>query len=89
MEHKGTIESRYTTNKCVLPEVLIDEMREAFLRSEEHLDHLDGNHDDEIVQQRLAAQQVIKTATTEQLGHILEALRAGKMMKHVVATAAN
>ena len=38
MGHKGTMESRYTTNKGVLPEVLTAEMRESFTRSEEHLD---------------------------------------------------
>ncbi len=89
MGHKGTMESRYTTNKGVLPEVLMTEMREAFMRSEEHLDQLDGNHDDEVMQQRLAAQQAIETATPEQLGHILEALGAGKMMDRVAAAAAN
>ena len=64
------MESRYTTNKGVLPEVLMTEMREAFVRSEEHFDQLDGNRDDEVMQQRLAAQQAIETATPEQLGHI-------------------
>ncbi|MDE0525099.1 MAG: site-specific integrase [Thaumarchaeota archaeon] len=89
MGHKGTMESRYTTNKGVLPEVLMAEMREAFMRSEEHLDQLDGNRDDEVMQQRLAAQQAIETATPEQLGHILEALGAGKMMDRAAAAAAS
>ena len=38
MGHKGIIEAKYTTNKGVLPEALINEMREAFKRSEEFLD---------------------------------------------------
>jgi len=38
MGHKGSIEAKYTTNKGVLPEALINEMREAFKRSEEFLD---------------------------------------------------
>jgi len=89
MGHKGSMESRYTTNKGMLPEVLMAEMREAFLRSEEHLDQLDGDPSDAIVQQRLAAQQAIESATPEQLVHILEALGAGKMMDQVAATAAS
>ncbi|MGB6463476.1 MAG: hypothetical protein WBF38_04545 [Nitrosotalea sp.] len=32
------MEAKYTTNKGILPEMLIDEMREAFSRSEEFLD---------------------------------------------------
>jgi len=38
MGHKGTIEAKYTTNKGILPEILVKEMREAFTRSEELLD---------------------------------------------------
>ena len=38
MGHKGSMEAKYTTNKGILPEILIDEMREAFSRSEEFLD---------------------------------------------------
>src|SRR5437879_10543481 len=38
MGHKGSMEAKYTTNKGILPEMLVDEMREAFSRSEEFLD---------------------------------------------------
>jgi hypothetical protein len=38
MGHKGSMESRYTTNKGILPDALITEMKNAFLRSEEFLD---------------------------------------------------
>ncbi|QLH07184.1 hypothetical protein [Nitrosopumilus ureiphilus] len=38
MGHKGTIEAKYTTNKGILPEVLVTEMRNAFKRCEELLD---------------------------------------------------
>ena len=48
MGHKGSIEAKYTTNKGVLPEALIQEMREAFKRSEEFLD-LEGHSMDPIV----------------------------------------
>jgi len=37
MGHKGDIENRYTTNKCRLPEDVIDDMREAYRRSQEYL----------------------------------------------------
>jgi hypothetical protein len=37
MGHKGDIENRYTTNKCRLPESVIEDMREAYKRSEEFL----------------------------------------------------
>lgn len=76
MGHKGTMESRYTTNKGVLPEVLMAEMREAFARSEEHLDQ---SETDDTQEQRLQAQQMIEDATPQQLGRMLEALRAGKI----------
>jgi len=38
MGHKGTIEAKYTTNKGMLPETLINEMQCAYKRSEEFLD---------------------------------------------------
>ncbi|MEX0656102.1 MAG: hypothetical protein WD154_00950 [Nitrosopumilaceae archaeon] len=38
MGHKGSMESKYTTNKGILPDELVKEMREAFMRSEELLD---------------------------------------------------
>lgn len=37
MGHKGDIENRYTTNKWRLPESVIEDMREAYRRSQEHL----------------------------------------------------
>lgn len=38
MGHKGSIEAKYTTNKGILPDELIEEMRAAFTRSEYLLD---------------------------------------------------
>ena len=70
------MESRYTTNKSIIPEILMRKMRKAFLRSEEHLDQSKA---DDALEQRLQVQQIIQDATPQQLGHILEALRAGKM----------
>lgn len=37
MGHKGDVESRYTTNKCKLPDAVIEDMREAYRRSHEYL----------------------------------------------------
>ncbi len=71
MGHKGTMEARYTTNKGVLPEVLVAEMREAFLRAEEHLEQTDT---DPMLEQRIEAQSIIETATPEQLDRVLKVL---------------
>ena len=38
MGHRGNIESRYTTNKGILSEILVKEMRQSFKRSQEFLD---------------------------------------------------
>ncbi len=38
MGHKGSIEARYTTNKGILPNALVEEMQSAFKRSQEFLD---------------------------------------------------
>jgi len=37
MGHKGDIEARYTTNKCRLPDDVIEDMRKAYRRSQEYL----------------------------------------------------
>ena len=37
MGHKGDIENRYTTNKTRLPESVVEDMREAYKRSQEYL----------------------------------------------------
>ena len=38
MGHKGSMEARYTTNKSLLPNSLVVEMRTSFQRSQEFLD---------------------------------------------------
>lgn len=38
MGHKGDIEARYTTNKGILPENLVEDMRRAFKESSEYLE---------------------------------------------------
>ncbi|KAF6247097.1 site-specific integrase [Nitrosopumilus sp. b3] len=74
MGHKGTIEAKYTTNKGILPEILIKEMRESFKRSEEFLD-LEITKEDPILQQKEEAQDAIQNATPEELGKVLEMLQ--------------
>ncbi|NIM44298.1 MAG: site-specific integrase, partial [Nitrososphaeria archaeon] len=37
MGHKGDIENRYTTNKQRLPEEVVEDMREAYRRSQDYL----------------------------------------------------
>ena len=81
MGHRGSIEARYTTNKSVLPESLLREMRDAFLRAERHLD-LEIGTDDAEAKKKLEMQRAVEAATPEQLGTMLEAMRtiiAGKM----------
>jgi len=72
MGHRGSMEARYTTNKGVLPDVLVSEMRDAFGRSEEHLDQTEP---DPVLEQRQEALGMVGDATPEQLGRVLEALR--------------
>jgi hypothetical protein len=43
MGHKGDIENRYTTNKARLPETVIDDMREAYRRSQKFLQTTAGS----------------------------------------------
>jgi len=81
MGHKGSIEARYTTNKGILPEVLVSEMREAFGRSEDLLD-LEVAREDPVLQQKRDIHGMIQEAAPEQLGRMLEMLQElgiGKM----------
>jgi hypothetical protein len=73
MGHKGTIESKYTTNKGVLPETLLHEMREAFKRSEEFLD-LEIKNEDPILQQKEKIIEAVIQATPEKMQEILRFL---------------
>ncbi len=81
MGHKGSMEAKYTTNKGILPEILIQEMREAFKRSEELLD-LEAQDADPILEQKQDMHDIIHDATPEKLGLMLEMfqkLDIGKM----------
>jgi hypothetical protein len=74
MGHKGSIEAKYTTNKGVLPDELLKEMRDAFKRSEPFLD-LEMTADDPLIKQREQIQSAVSQATPEQLGQMQEMLR--------------
>jgi len=69
--HKGDMSARYSTNKGILPESLLKEMRESFLRSEELLDQ-EVTYKDPIIQQKEELNDTIQKATPEQLGKMLE-----------------
>jgi len=73
MGHVGSIEAKYTTNKSILPKVLMDEMREAFKRSEEFLD-LEIAAEDPLEKQKDEAKTRIESMNTEQLAKVLELL---------------
>jgi hypothetical protein len=47
MWHKGDIENRYTTNKQRLPEDVIEDMREAYRKSQEYLQTTKGESTNE------------------------------------------
>jgi len=74
MGHKGSIEAKYTTNKGVLPEALIDEMRSSFERSEEFLD-LEAVNEDPLEKQKEEIKAKIERLTPEELGKVQEMLR--------------
>ncbi len=79
MGHKGSMEARYTTNKGMLPEILIREMRDSFERSEEFLD-LETNKSDAIQDQKQEMHNIIHDATPDELDSMLEVLQStGKM----------
>lgn len=75
MGHKGSIEATYTVNKGILPDNLLKEMREGFMRCEEFLD-LEGKTDDPLYRQKEAIKEKMLTAleiaTPEQLGKMQE-----------------
>ena len=73
MGHRGNIEARYTTNKGILSEILVKEMRQSFERSQEFLD-LEIEQTDPILEQKEKALQAIENATSDELGAMLKAL---------------
>lgn len=71
MGHKGSIDAVYTTNKRRLPETLVQEMREAFLRAEPYLD-LEGHREDPEEKRRQQIQARVTQLAPDALGKVLE-----------------
>ena len=68
MGHKGSMEAKYTTNKGILPEMLIREMRESFRCSEVLLDLESATESNSAPDKK----QAIQDATPDELGQLLE-----------------
>ncbi len=71
MGHKGSIEGKYTTNKGILPKILLDEMRDAFKRSEEFLD-LEKTTEDPLEKQKEEVRTKLETMRPEEIAKVLE-----------------
>jgi hypothetical protein len=71
MDHKGSIEGKYTTNKGILPKILLDEMRDAFKRSEEFLD-LEKTTEDPLEKQKEEVRTKLETMGPEELAKVLK-----------------
>jgi len=80
MGHKGSIEAKYTTNKGVLPEALVSEMRDAFMRSEA---------EDPIEKKRDEVKTKLETMTQDELAQVQELLQKITTAKHVQAESVN
>lgn len=66
MGHSGSIEAKYTTNKNILPKILMDEMREAFRKSQDFLDYQTNTEQDKkIIQQRVVTSDEFEKLVTE------------------------
>lgn len=88
MGHKGSIEAKYTTNKGVLPKALIDEMRDAFKRSEEFLDR-DKVAEDPIEQKRDEMKTKLDTMTQDELAQMQKLLEEMTTAKPVQTESVN
>jgi hypothetical protein len=71
MGHKGSMEARYTTNKGILPDALIAEMKNAFLRSEEFLDLEKGISEKIEITSHLFTEKQ-KVVTSEEVEQLIE-----------------
>ena len=64
MGHTGSIEAKYTTNKSILPKILMDEMRESFRKSQEFLDlEINPERDEE----KIEHQRVVTSEEFEEI----------------------
>ncbi len=67
--HTGDISARYSTNKGMLPNALLDEMRNAFKRSEEFLD-LEKTENNPLIVEKEKVKENIENLTSEQLAKV-------------------
>ena len=74
MGHTGSIEAKYTTNKGILPAALINEMREAFKRSQDFLD-LEASEEDVLEKQKEEVRTRIEQMSPEELAKVQELVR--------------
>ena len=67
MGHTGSIEAKYTTNKSILPKILMDEMRESFRKSQEFLDlEINPERDEEKIEhQRVVTSEEFEKIVAE------------------------
>jgi hypothetical protein len=89
MGHKGSMEAKYTTDKGILPEMLIDEMREAFSRSEEFLD-LEKGKAPQLEEQKEMSKEKPQNLTQEEfamLQNLLEKLNNPKPVQETTTNA--
>ena len=70
MGHKGSIESKYTTNKAMLPTALMEEMCNAFKRSEEFLD-LESKEEDPLLKRKDQIVDAVSKATPDKVQEML------------------
>jgi hypothetical protein len=89
MGHKGSMEAKYTTNKGILPDLLISEMRNAFSRSEEFLD-LEKGEIPPLEKQKEITKEKLQNITQEEfalLQNILEKLKDPKPVQETTTNA--
>jgi len=66
MGHKGDIENRYTTNKNRLPESVIEDMREAYKRSQDYLQTTKGEIGEEKIKEAFKKQLMAVAGFSEE-----------------------
>jgi hypothetical protein len=66
MGHKGDIENRYTTNKHRLPDSVIEDMREAYKRSQDHLQTTKPEAGEEKIREALKKQLLAVAGFSEE-----------------------
>jgi hypothetical protein len=75
MGHKGAIDATYTTSKRRLPEALVHQMKEAFLKAEPYLD-LEAYYEDPSEAKKREIQSRVSQLKPEALGQVLELIQA-------------